>query len=264
MRWRMTPSAGARISDSRATVSDCLSTVCARATSARACSVWNCRKPSRTSCEPVAGHFRVRHRPFQVRAGGVRVALRSDFLGKQDLLALQLSSCEFDGGLLVGDVRLGLAISALRLPTFRSLKRASADWRPFASRSGAERRLPEVEAGDEVARLHAVALADLDLDDAAGDLRREVHDGRFEAAAQDDDVRVAAVPAGGRERRRESEQRRIGACAWAFSYSAAGAGAAPGFATCAGVESRAAAGRAARRPAGRRRRASRRRASRGA
>ena len=102
------------------------------------------------------------------------------------------------------------ATSWLRLPAFRSSRRASAEPRASRSLSTEKDGLAEVERDEEVSRLHAVSLANLHLDDAPGDLRRQVDRGGFDAAVEPDGRAVVALPAAGDEKRAGRRPRRGG------------------------------------------------------
>ncbi len=107
------------------------------------------------------------------------------------------------------------AISGLRLPACEVLEARLGRAEGVAVPLDGERRFAEVEPDEQVARLHAVSLADLNLDDAPGDLRREIHDRGLDAAVQMDDRPVVlarhaasttARPAAGSERSEESHR----------------------------------------------------------
>ena len=193
-RCTITPSAGARISPSRATTTDCSSTAAARSASARAASVCFGRDPSRARAsrssldlQRGAGALELGARLVAVARGHDPSAARAD------------CRCASFAASATAARRSATSASAAR-----DLRRAAARLQVLGPRLGrahpgllaldGDRRLAEVDADQHVAGLDAVAFAHEDLGHAARHLRPEVDGDRLDAAVEMGDVVLAPRP----------------------------------------------------------------------
>ena len=195
-RCTITPSAGARISPSCATTTDCSSTAAARSASARAAAVCFGREPSRARREPLFARLQRGARALELGARAVAVARVPRLLRvERGAAAAPLPSPPAPPPRGGPRPRPRRPRSPPRgCPTAGPRARASAARTPACSRSTAIDVSPRSTRTSSVAGLDAVAFAHEHLGHAARHLRPEVDGDRLDAAVEMGDVVLAPRP----------------------------------------------------------------------